>query len=233
MCFISRVNQRLMTTTTNDHARIVLVDDHPMVRERLAEVINREPDLSICGEAEDRGGALEVIEREKPRLAIVDLTLKRSNGLDLIKDLRVMHPDLLILVLSMQDENLYAERVIRAGAHGYITKQEATRKILDAIRQVMAGKVFLSEEISADILSRMLGKSRGTMRSLDVLSDRELQVFGLVGEGFGTRQIAEQLGLDVKTVETYRTRIKEKLELKDASELLRQAIAWRRDHPNE
>lgn len=222
-----------MTATTNDHARIVLVDDHPMVRERLAEVINREPDLSVCGEAEDRGGALEVIEREKPRLAIVDLTLKRSNGLDLIKDLRVMHPDLLILVLSMQDENLYAERVIRAGAHGYITKQEATRKILDAIRQVMSGKVFLSEEISAEILSRMLGKSRGAMRSLDVLSDRELQVFGLVGEGFGTRQIAEQLGLDVKTVETYRTRIKEKLELKDASELLRQAIAWRRDHPNE
>lgn len=222
-----------MTATTNDQARIVLVDDHPMVRERLAEVINREPDLSVCGEAEDRGGALEMIERVKPRLAIVDLTLKRSNGLDLIKDLRVMHPDLLILVLSMQDENLYAERVIRAGAHGYITKQEATRKILDAIRQVMAGKVFLSEEISADILSRMLGKTKGAVRSLDVLSDRELQVFGLVGEGFGTRQIAEQLGLDVKTVETYRTRIKEKLELKDASELLRQAIAWRRDHPNE
>jgi DNA-binding NarL/FixJ family response regulator len=223
-----------MTSTTKDQARIVLVDDHPMVRERLAEVINREPDLSICGEAEDRAGALEVVEREKPRLAIVDLTLKRSNGLDLIKDLRVMYPELLILVLSMQDENLYAERVIRAGAHGYITKQEATRKILDAIRQVMAGKVFLSEEISAEILSRMLGKSKGdAMRSLDVLSDRELQVFGLVGEGFGTRQIAEQLGLDVKTVETYRTRIKEKLELKDASELLRQAIAWRRDHPNE
>ena len=222
-----------MTVTTNDQARIVLVDDHPMVRERLAEVINREPDLSVCGEAEDRAGALEMVERVKPTLAIVDLTLKRSNGLDLIKDLRVMHPDLLILVLSMQDENLYAERVIRAGAHGYITKQEATRKILDAIRQVMAGKVFLSEEISAEILSRMLGKTKGAVRSLDVLSDRELQVFGLVGEGFGTRQIAEQLGLDVKTVETYRTRIKEKLELKDASELLRQAIAWRRDHPNE
>ena len=222
-----------MTVTTNDQARIVLVDDHPMVRERLAEVINREPDLSVCGEAEDRAGALEMVERVKPTLAIVDLTLKRSNGLDLIKDLRVMHPDLLILVLSMQDENLYAERVIRAGAHGYITKQEATRKILDAIRQVMAGKVFLSEEISAEILSRMLGKTKGAVRSLDVISDRELQVFGLVGEGFGTRQIAEQLGLDVKTVETYRTRIKEKLELKDASELLRQAIAWRRDHPNE
>lgn len=204
-----------------------------MVRERLAEVINREPDLSVCGEAEDRGSALEVIARIKPRLAIVDLTLKRSNGLDLIKDLRVMHPEVLILVLSMQDENLYAERVIRAGAHGYITKQEATRKILDAIRQVMAGKVFLSEELSAEILARMLGRSKGATRTLEVLSDRELQVFSLVGEGFGTRQIAEQLGLDVKTVETYRTRIKDKLELKDASELLRQAIAWKRDQPSE
>jgi DNA-binding NarL/FixJ family response regulator len=222
-----------MTLPSPDPARIVLVDDHPMVRERLAEVINREPDLSVCGEAEDRGGALEVIGRVRPRLAIVDLTLKRSNGLDLVKDLRVMHPELLILVLSMQDENLYAERVIRAGAHGYITKQEATRKILDAIRQVMAGKVFVSEELSAEILARMLGRSKAATRTLDVLSDRELQVFSLVGEGFGTRQIAEQLGLDVKTVETYRTRIKEKLELKDASELLRQAIAWKRDQPNE
>jgi DNA-binding NarL/FixJ family response regulator len=222
-----------MTLPSPDPARIVLVDDHPMVRERLAEVINREPDLSVCGEAEDRGGALEMIGRVRPRLAIVDLTLKRSNGLDLIKDLHVMHPELLILVLSMQDENLYAERVIRAGAHGYITKQEATRKILDAIRQVMAGKIFLSGELSAEILARMLGRSKAATRTLDVLSDRELQVFGLVGEGFGTRQIAEQLGLDVKTVETYRTRIKEKLELKDASELLRQAIAWKRDQPND
>ncbi len=204
-----------------------------MVRERLAEVINREADMTVCGEAEDRGSALEVIGREEPDLAIVDLTLKRSNGLDLIKDLHVMHPRLLVLVLSMQDETLYAERVIRAGAHGYITKQEATRKILDAIRQVLGGKVFLSAEISADILSRMLGKSKGAIRSLEVLSDRELQVFDLVGQGFGTRQIAEQLGLDVKTVETYRARIKEKLEIRDASELLRKAIAWKHAHPNE
>ena len=218
---------------TSNRTRIVLVDDHPMVRERLAEVINRETDMVVCGEAEDRGSALEVITRENPDLAIVDLTLKRSNGLDLIKDLHVMHPKLLVLVLSMQDETLYAERVIRAGAHGYITKQEATRKILNAIREVLGGKVFLSPEISADILSRMLGKSKGAIRSLEVLSDRELQVFDLVGQGFGTRQIAEQLGLDVKTVETYRSRIKEKLEIRDASELLRKAIAWKHDHPNE
>lgn len=216
-----------------NRTRIVLVDDHPMVRERLAEVINREDDMIVCGEAEDRGSALDVIGRELPDLVIVDLTLKRSNGLDLIKDLHVMHPKLLLLVLSMQDETLYAERVIRAGAHGYITKQEATRKILNAIREVLGGKVFLSPEISADILSRMLGKSKGAIRSLEVLSDRELQVFDLVGQGFGTRQIAEQLGLDVKTVETYRSRIKEKLEIRDASELLRKAIAWKHDHPNE
>ena len=204
-----------------------------MVRERLAEVINRETDMAVCGEAEDRGSALEVIAREKPDLAIVDLTLKRSNGLDLIKDLHVMHPGLLVLVLSMQDEALYAERVIRAGAHGYITKQEATRKILDAIREVLGGRVFLSPGISAEILSRMLGKSKGAIRSLEVLSDRELQVFDLVGQGFGTRQIAEQLSLDVKTVETYRSRIKEKLEIRDASELLRKAIAWKHAHPLE
>ena len=213
--------------------RIVIVDDHPMVRERLADVINRESDLRVCGEAEDRAGALEVVAREKPGLAIVDLTLKRSNGLDLIKDLHVMHPNLLILVLSMQDESLYAERVVRAGAHGYITKYEATGKILDAIRQILSGKMFLSPEVSDDILSRMLGKSKAALRSIDVLSDRELQVFELVGQGYGTRQIAEFLGLDGKTVETYRSRIKEKLEIKDASELLRRAIAWKHESPEE
>jgi len=212
--------------------RIVIVDDHPMVRERLAEIINREADMKVCGEAEDRPNALEVIGRERPGLAIIDLTLKRSNGLDLIKDLRAMHPELRILVVSMQEENLYAERVIRAGAHGYITKQEATRKILEAIRLVLSGKVYLSDALSADMLSRMVGKSKAPGSSFELLTDRELQVFDLVGQGFGTRQIAEQLGLDVKTVETYRARIKDKLELKDASELLRKAIAWKLDNPS-
>jgi DNA-binding NarL/FixJ family response regulator len=214
---------------SSEPTRIVIVDDHPMVRERLADVINRESDLRVCGEAEDRAGALEVITRENPGLAIVDLTLKRSNGLDLIKDLHVMHPHLRILVLSMQDESLYAERVVRAGAHGYITKYEATGKILEAIRLVLSGKMFLSPEVSDEILSRMLGKPKATLRSIDVLSDRELQVFELVGQGYSTRQIAEFLGLDGKTVETYRSRIKEKLEIKDASELLRRAIAWNRE----
>jgi DNA-binding NarL/FixJ family response regulator len=223
----------MKTSPSAEPSRIVIVDDHPMVRERLADVINRESDLRVCGEAEDRAGALEVIAREKPVLAIVDLTLKRSNGLDLIKDLHVMHPNLLILVLSMQDESLYAERVVRAGAHGYITKYEATGKILVAIRQVLSGKMFLSAEVSDDILSRMLGKSKASLRSIEVLSDRELQVFEFVGQGYGTRQIAEFLGLDGKTVETYRSRIKEKLEIKDASELLRRAIAWNRESAEE
>lgn len=219
-------------TSIKSGVRIVIVDDHPMVRERLAEIINRESDMMVCGEAEDRANALEVIGRESPGLAIVDLTLRRSNGLDLIKDLRAMYPDVRILVVSMQEENLYAERVIRAGAHGYITKQEATRKILEAIRQVLDGKVFLSDALSAELLSRMVGKPKATPgSSFELLTDRELQVFDLVGQGFGTRQIAEQLGLDVKTVETYRARIKDKLELKDASELLRKAIAWKLDHP--
>jgi len=214
-------------------ARIVIVDDHPLVRERLADVIHREPDLRVCGEAEDRAGAVEVVSREKPDLVIIDLTLKRSNGLDLIKDLHVLHPNLRILVLSMQDESLYAERVVRAGAHGYITKYEATESILLAIRHVLAGKMFLSPEVSDEILSRMLGKPKTALRSVDLLSDRELQVFELVGKGYGTRQIAEFLGLDGKTVETYRSRIKEKLEIKDASELLRRAIAWTREGVEE
>jgi DNA-binding NarL/FixJ family response regulator len=218
---------------TEDRGRrvgIVVVDDHPMVRERLAEVINREPDLHVCGEAEDRAQALEVVLKARPRLAIVDLTLKRSHGLELVKDLKAMHPEVRILVVSMGEESLYAERVIRAGAHGYITKQEATRRIMHAIRKVLAGEVYLSESLAAQVAARILGRSRTTAyASVDSLADRELQVFELVGRGFSTRQIAEELRLDIKTIETYRSRIKEKLHLKDASELLQTAIAWARD----
>ena len=213
---------------------IVIVDDHPMVRERLAEVINSDPGLRVCGEAEDRGQALEVIARTRPDLAIVDLTLKHSHGLELIKDLQVMHPKVRILVVSMQEESLYAERVIRAGAHGYITKQEATRKILQAISKVLSGEVYLSEALSARMVSRMVGCSRANAPvSVESLADRELQVFELVGRGLSTRRIAEELRLDLKTVETYRARIKVKLHLKDANELLQRAIAWARDQKTE
>ena len=210
--------------------RILLVDDHPMVRERLKEIIEREPDLMVCGEAEDRHEALDLITAKPPDLVIIDLTLKNSHGLELIKDVHARHPELRMLTLSMHDESLYAERVIRAGAHGYITKQEATRKILPAIRRVLNGELCLNENIATRILARLTGHQRDAGGlSLDSLSDRELRVFELTGKGYSIRQIANELHLDVKTVETYRARIKEKLQLKDAADLLRSAIRW--THP--
>ena len=208
-----------------------MVDDHPMVRERLAEVINREADLQVCGEAEDRFEALRVIAEARPDLAIVDLTLKNSNGLDLIKDLQAMHPQVRVLVVSMQEETLYAERALRAGAQGYITKQEATRNVLLAIRQVRAGEIYVSAAMAAKITATVIGHQRtGSRGTIASLADRELQVFELIGAGFSTKEIADQLFLEVKTVETYRARIKEKLRIKDSSELLRSAIAWTHRH---
>jgi DNA-binding NarL/FixJ family response regulator len=207
--------------------RILLVDDHPLVRERLAEVLQREPDLVICGEAEDRHDALAVIEATHPDLAIVDLTLKSSHGLDLIKDVHARYPRLAILVVSMHDEALHAERVIRAGARGYITKQEATRKILLAVRTVLKGDMYLSETMAAHIASAALGGSAARVGApVARLTDRELRVFELLGLGRSTRQIADGLHLDVSTIETYRARIKEKLRLRDGNELLQCAIRW-------
>jgi DNA-binding NarL/FixJ family response regulator len=207
--------------------RILLVDDHPMVRERLTEVIQREPDLTVCGEAEDRFRALELIASARPHLAIVDLTLRRSHGMELIKDIRSQHPDLAVLVVSMHDETLHAERVIRAGARGYITKQEATRKIMLAIRTVLNGDVYLSEKMASQIAAKAVGRAQaGPELPVNSLSDRELCVFEMIGQGRSTRQIADELHLDMRTIETYRARIKEKLNLKDANDLLQHAIRW-------
>jgi DNA-binding NarL/FixJ family response regulator len=207
--------------------RILLVDDHPMVRERLAEVIQREPDLAVCGEAEDRQAALDAVETTHPDLAIVDLTLKNSHGLELIKDLHVRHPELAILVVSMHDESLHAERVMHAGARGYITKQEATRKIMLAIRTVLEGSIYLSEKVALRLASKMAGAPAAQpKRPIDKLTDRELTVFEMIGQGCGTRQIAHKLKLHMRTVETYRARIKDKLELRDADELRQYAIQW-------
>jgi DNA-binding NarL/FixJ family response regulator len=207
--------------------RILLVDDHPMVRERLTELIERELDLMVCGEAEDRHQALDIIATTQPDLAVIDLTLKSSHGLELIKDIHARHPKLLMLTLSMHDESLHAERVIRAGAHGYITKQDATKKILAAIRRVLSGELYLNEKIAAQILARLTGHQRPVSGlPMDSLSDRELRVVELTGQGNSVRQIAEELRVDVKTVETYRARLKEKLQLKDAAGLLQFAIHW-------
>ena len=198
-----------------------------MVRERLAEVIEREPDLTVCGEAEDRFGALDQIAATQPHLVIVDLTLKQSHGVELVKDIHSRHPSVRMLVLSMHDEFLHAERVIRAGAQGYITKQEATRKIMLAIRTVLDGGVYLSEKMAARIAASTVGCPRsGGGLPVNRLSDRELRVFEMIGEGRGTRQIADELHLDMRTIETYRSRIKEKLSLNSANELLQYAIRW-------
>lgn len=206
---------------------ILLVDDHPLVRERLAELINREPDLVVCAEAEDRHQAIETIKSHRPDLVIVDITLKNSDGVELIKDIHSRWPGLLMLVVSMHDESLYAERVLRAGARGYITKQEATRSILRAIRRVLEGQIFLSEKIGSQIIGRLTDAgSATTPEPVQSLADRELQVFELTGRGLNTRQIATHLHIGVKTVETYRHRIREKLKLEQPTDLLRFAIAW-------
>lgn len=213
---------------TPEIRRIVIVDDHPLVRERLVELIEREPDLAVAGEAEDRAEALELIRRVSPDLAIVDLTLKSSLGFDLIKDLQAMLPRVMILVVSMQDEIIYAERCIRAGARGYITKQHASRHVMQAIRKVLAGDIYVSEAVTKQMLTRVAGgaQNAGIVSIDSILADRELQVFEWIGKGRSTRQIAELLKLDIKTIETYRARIKEKLGIKDSPDLLQQAIAW-------
>ena len=208
-------------------ARILLVDDHPLVRERLGEVINREADLEVCDEAEDCVAAIRSIKATDPHLVIIDLTLKNSDGLELIKDIHAEWPSLLMLVVSMHDESLYAERVLRAGARGYITKQKATRSILSAIRRVLAGDIFVSESIAGKILGRLTEhKTSNAGEPLSSLADRELQVFELTGHGLNTREIAKRLSIGVKTVETYRHRIREKLQLQHPHDLLRSAIAW-------
>lgn len=216
--------------TPQKRARILLVDDHPLVRERLAEIVNREADLIVSGEAEDRHEAIEAILAKPPDLVIVDLTLKNSDGLELIKDIRARWPKMRMLVVSMHDESLYAERVIRAGAMGYITKQEATRRILSAIRRVLTGSIYLNEKIANRLLSRLTAHAdQATATPAESLADREFQVFELTGRGLNTHDIARRLHIAVKTVETYRARIKEKLKLADASELLQLAIAWSRN----
>jgi DNA-binding NarL/FixJ family response regulator len=217
-----------MNPKPDGKTRIVIVDDHPLVRERLVELIDREPDLEVCGVAEDRHEALDLIAATRPEMAIIDLTLKSSLGIELIKDLQIRQPEVKILVVSMQDEMIHAERCIRAGARGYITKQQASRHVMQAIRKVMAGEIYLSPPVTTQLLSRSTGKPVGPdcFLAAALLTDRELQVFELIGKGHSTRQIADFLVIDVKTIETYRARIKEKLRLKDAPELLQRAIAW-------
>ena len=209
------------------HARILLVDDHPIVRQGVAQLIDREPDLKVCGEANTAHQALALLSSLKPDLAVIDLSLEDRNGLDLLKDMKVRFPKLHVLVLSMHDESLYAERALHAGAKGYIMKQEAPDRVLTAIRTILAGEVYVSEKMGARMLRSLADKRSGSNASpIERLSDRELEVFRLVGKGFSTSEIAEQLFLGVKTVETHREHIKLKLKLIKKGELLRYAVQW-------
>jgi DNA-binding NarL/FixJ family response regulator len=211
----------------NRRTRVLLVDDHALIRMALKETLSREGDLAVCAEAEDRAGALAAIEVTRPDLAIVDLGLKDSDGMALIKDIHDLHPRMVTLVLSMHDESLYAERAIRAGASGYICKHEPPAKIMEAVRKVLAGEIYWSEGVAAQVASKVARSARGAdYFRANLLSERELQVFELIGSGASTSAIAAMLHIDGSTVETYRTRIKEKMNLRDARELLQAAIRW-------
>jgi DNA-binding NarL/FixJ family response regulator len=207
--------------------KVLVVDDHPIVRERLAELINQEPDLNVCGEAEDAREALRAVDTLQPDVAIVDITLKDTYGIELIKQLKERHPKLPVLVLSMHDESLYGERALRAGAKGYLTKQEATKKVVTAIRSILGGGIYVSDKMAATILQKVAGGASAEGGSpVDVLSARELEVFQLLGQGLAVRQIAESLFISVKTVEAHREHIKQKMKFKGSSELLRYAIEF-------
>ena len=203
---------------------IMIVDDHPIVREGVRRVIEQEPDLRICAEAESAREALEKAGEKPPDLAIVDISLKGPDGLELTKSLHAQHPAMPILIMSMHDESLYAERVLRAGAHGYVMKAEVADKIVIAIRKVLGGEIYLSNRVGQDILHEVSGRvlvpEKATLRKL---SDRELEVFRMIGQGLGTRAIADQLHLSIKTIETYRSHIKEKMGLTTATQLVRYA----------
>ena len=207
--------------------RVLLVDDHPIVRQGLSLLIDREPDLSVCGEAEDAHSVFHAITTLRPDLVVLDISLNGPDGLDVLKEIRTKTGSLPILILSMHDESIYAERAMRAGANGYIMKHEAAEKVLVAIRRILHGEVYLSDRLTDSMLRQYVrGASPGKTSPLVSLTDRELEVFRLIGEGHGTRQIADELHLSVKTIESYQARIKEKLALRNSRELVQHAIEW-------
>jgi DNA-binding NarL/FixJ family response regulator len=207
--------------------KVFLVDDHPLVREWLTNLINQQADLVVCGEAESAPQAMAGIAIAKPDVAVVDLSLKDSSGIELIKNLKQSHPNVAVLVLSMHDESLYAERALRAGARGYIMKRETTKKVVTAIRQVLEGKLHVSEPVAAAMAEKFVGgRPTASDSPFALLSDRELEVFQLLGQGQETRQIADNLHISLKTVQAYCDRIKEKLKLASATELRREAVRW-------
>lgn len=211
--------------------KILIVDDHPLVREGVIGLLSTQPDFEVCGEAEGLAEARRLIATSRPDVVIVDLTLRDGNGIELVKELNTKTKTIKVLVLSMHDESLFAERVLRAGAVGYVSKHEATRTIIQAVRTVLAGKIYLSQPMTEQMVHRAFRSSADLNRSpMDRLSDREFEVFELIGKGLTIRQIAAKLQLSPKTVESHREHIKEKLELKNATELTKHAIQWALEH---
>ena len=217
---------------SKEKKRILIVDDHPMMRQGLAQLIDHEPDLATCAEADTAGQALEQVKQLAPDLVLADISLPDKNGLELIKDLQALYPTLPVLVVSMHEESLYAERVLRAGGRGYVMKQEGGKLLMLAIRQVLAGQIYVSGKMSAKILEIFSGRRSQTATTpAELLSDREFEVFQLIGRGKGTRDIAGLLHLSVKTVEVHRANLKKKLELKTAHDLVHYAIRWMEAEP--
>jgi DNA-binding NarL/FixJ family response regulator len=213
-------------TAQSSRTSILIVDDHPVVREGLAMLLAMQPDLQVCWQTEDVPSALALLEANQPDLAIIDISLKKGNGIDLISKIKDRYPSTRILAWSMYAENLYAERALRAGAQGYLHKGRATSHLLEAIRAVLAGKIYVSEELATELLSRVVGGTKMERSPMELLSNRELEAFELIGHGQTTEKIAESMNVSPKTVETYRARIKEKLGLSNITELVQQATQW-------
>jgi DNA-binding NarL/FixJ family response regulator len=213
-------------TSKESVKHLVLIDDHPIMRHGLAQLIRAEAGLDICGEAGSAREGLEVVARLKPDLAIIDLTLPDKNGLELVKDIRAMHPATQCLVLSMHEESLYGERSLRAGARGYVMKEEAADHLINAIQKVLSGGLYVSETLNTRMLEQVTGTGRSRAGGMDSLTDRELEILALVGKGVATKNIAIQLSISARTVEAHRAHIKEKLGITDGAALVRYAVQW-------
>ncbi len=220
-------NKKQRARVERPRREVLVVDDHPITRHGLVELLNHEPDLRVCAEADDGRSAMAAIQRQTPDLVVLDLALPDRSGLELIKDARALHPDLPMLVLSMHDEGLYAERVLRAGGRGYLMKKEGGAKLLEAVRRVLDGKIYLSDRIATPLLESLSGQGqRKDAPPLAQLTDREFEVFQLIGQGLPTGEIAQHLGIGPKTVDTHRQRIREKLHLRTTAELVKYAVRW-------
>ncbi len=220
-----------MRKSSPEKSRILIVDDHPLFCEGLRRMIDRHPSLTVCGQVPDAASVMKTVAELKPDLVIMDISLEGTNGIDVTKSLKAKYPELPILVVSMHDEALYAERALRAGAKGYIMKNQPIQIVRDAIFKVLGGDIFLSEKMSTSVLAKLLlGKEDETISSIQHLSDRELEVFQMLGEGKSSRQIAESLNLTIPTIHSFRNRIKEKLQFKNSTELVLNAMQWVREH---